>query len=157
MTTFIDTVRRVRPVERESLAVRPEVEPIVSPRRRAEDRRPHGRVIEATGRGRVAGARSCVRPGREVGRLGEWLVLGGIAAAVFLVVVLVGLFASGDAPVTGGTTVVQVRTGDTLWGIATRTAPDEDPRAVVERIVELNGLGTTAAEAGRHLVVPVGS
>ncbi|WP_406692177.1 LysM peptidoglycan-binding domain-containing protein [Saccharopolyspora sp. ID03-671] len=50
-----------------------------------------------------------------------------------------------------------MRTGDTLWGIATRMAPDEDPRAVVERIVELNGLGGASAEAGRHLVVPVGS
>ncbi|MDI2030955.1 LysM peptidoglycan-binding domain-containing protein [Saccharopolyspora sp. TS4A08] len=157
MTTFIDTVRRVRPVERESLAVRPEVEPIVSPRRRAEERRPHGRVIQAAGRGRVGEVRSCARPLRAIGRAGEWLVLGGVAAATFLVVVLVGLFGVGDAPVTGGTTVVQVRTGDTLWGIATRMAPDEDPRAVVERIVELNGLGGASAEAGRHLVVPVGS
>lgn len=157
MTTFIDTVRRVRPVERESLGVRTEVEPIVSPRRRAEDRRPHGRVIGAASGSRVVGARACVRPARGIGRLGEWLVLGGVAAAAFLVVVLVGLFGAGDAPVAGGTTVVQVRTGDTLWGIATRMAPDEDPRAVVERIVELNGLGTAVAEAGRHLVVPVGS
>ncbi|WP_233576373.1 LysM peptidoglycan-binding domain-containing protein [Saccharopolyspora rhizosphaerae] len=84
-------------------------------------------------------------------------MLGGVAASTFLVVVLVGLFGAGDAPVTGGTTVVQVHTGDTLWGIATRTAPGEDPRAVVERIVELNGLGAPVAEAGRHLVVPVSS
>ncbi|SFS67429.1 LysM peptidoglycan-binding domain-containing protein [Saccharopolyspora flava] len=157
MTTFIDTVRRVRPVERETLAVRPEVEPIVSPRRRTADRRPHGRVIQVAGRGRVGGSRSCARPVREIGRAGEWVVLGGVAAATFLVVLMVGLFGAGDAPVTGGTTVVQVRTGDTLWGIATRMAPGQDPRAVVDRIVELNGLGGASAEAGRHLVVPVGS
>lgn len=157
MTTFIDTVRRVRPVERESLAGRPEVEPIVSPLRRAEARRPHGRVIEARRRGQAADARSCARPVLEKGRLGEWLVLSGVAAAAFLGVVLVGLFGAGDAPVAGGTTVVQVRTGDTLWGIATRMAPDADPRAAVDRIVELNGLGSPSAEAGRFLVVPVGS
>ena len=155
MTTFIDTVRRVRPVERESLAVGPEVEPIVSPRRRSDARRPHGRVLEAADRGRGGVARSCAGPARETGRLGEWLVLSGVGAATFLVVVLLGLFGSGDAPVTGGTAVVQVRTGDTLWGIATRMAPDADPRSAVDRIVELNGLGAASAEAGRFLVVPV--
>ncbi|TDC95131.1 LysM peptidoglycan-binding domain-containing protein [Saccharopolyspora aridisoli] len=155
MTTFIDTVRRVRPVERESLAGRPEVEPIVSPLH-PEAHRPHGRVIETRRRVRAAEGRPCARPVRAEGRLGEWLVLSGVAAAAFLVVVLVGLFESGDARVAGGTTVVQVRTGDTLWGIATRVAPDADTRAAVDRIVELNGLGAPSAEPGRFLVVPVG-
>ncbi|QIZ39691.1 LysM peptidoglycan-binding domain-containing protein [Saccharopolyspora sp. ASAGF58] len=69
---------------------------------------------------------------------------------------LMGLFGLGDAPVTGGTAVVEVHGGDTLWGIADRVAPGRDPRAVVAKIVELNELDATAVEAGRLLRVPVG-
>ncbi|MFC7344050.1 LysM peptidoglycan-binding domain-containing protein [Saccharopolyspora griseoalba] len=73
-------------------------------------------------------------------------------------VIMVGLFGvGGDAPGAGETAVVRVHSGDTLWGIANRVAPDADPRAVVQRIVELNGLGAPSAEVGRHLVVPKAS
>jgi len=49
---------------------------------------------------------------------------------------------------------VTVRPGDTLWGIAAKAAPDADPRATVQRIVDLNGLGDTALEPGEQLVLP---
>jgi nucleoid-associated protein YgaU len=73
-------------------------------------------------------------------------------------VIMVGLFeAGGDVSEAGRTAVVRVHAGDTLWGIANRVDPDADPRAVVHRIVELNGLGAPSVEAGSHLVVPTGS
>lgn len=109
-------------------------------------------------RGRARGtARSCARP-RVSGRPGEWFWLASVAAISCGFVVLLGLFGvSGGAPGGDGTAVVQVRAGDTLWGVANRVAPDSDPRAVVQRIVELNGLDASSAEVGSHLVVPTES
>ncbi|GAA2800170.1 LysM peptidoglycan-binding domain-containing protein [Saccharopolyspora taberi] len=141
--------------------------------------------VDATARARrdVPG-RGCARPGAaESGRLaerrwfervlgrrfpsaasacrsrpdGEWFWLGSAAAFAFLIVLLVGLVGpagGGDVPASTG--VVQVRSGDTLWGLADRFAPDSDPRDVVHRIAELNDLDGLTAEVGQSLVVPMG-
>lgn len=52
-----------------------------------------------------------------------------------------GAALTGDvlAASTGGSGTYVVRAGDTLWGIATRLAPEADPRVLVQRLVELNG------------------
>jgi hypothetical protein len=55
------------------------------------------------------------------------------------------------APVTK---VWVVAPGETLWSIATRINPDADPRATVQRIVDLNSLGDAGVFAGERLVVP---
>lgn len=55
------------------------------------------------------------------------------------------------APVVEAVTVLP---GDTLWAIAQRIAPGEDPRDVVHRIRELNGLATSSLQAGQELFVP---
>lgn len=85
-----------------------------------------------------------------------WLLSAG--AFVCLMVVLVGLFGmtGGQSSAPPRTAVVQVRQGDTLWSLAHRFAPNDDPRAVVRRIVDLNALDDSGAQAGQSLVVPVG-
>ncbi len=49
-----------------------------------------------------------------------------------------------------------VRAGDTLWSIATRVAPQEDPRAVVDSIETANGVDGASLVPGQSLVVPSG-
>jgi nucleoid-associated protein YgaU len=47
-----------------------------------------------------------------------------------------------------------VRSGDTIWAIARRAAPGHDPRAVVDAILESNGLDAGDLVPGQMLVVP---
>lgn len=54
------------------------------------------------------------------------------------------------------TAVVQVGAGETLWDVAQRVAPESDPRAVVERIRQLNGIEGSAVQPGQQLWVPDG-
>lgn len=57
-----------------------------------------------------------------------------------------------DGPATAS---VVVQPGETLWDIAKRVAPEQDPRATVSIIRELNGLGGKASvKPGQGLVVP---
>jgi Tfp pilus assembly protein FimV len=53
---------------------------------------------------------------------------------------------------------VTVAPGETLWSIARRLArPEDDPRQIVARVMELNGLpGDGRLRAGQRLAVPVG-
>jgi nucleoid-associated protein YgaU len=50
--------------------------------------------------------------------------------------------------------VVTVAPGDTLWSIATRVAPDVDPRAEVAALQQRNGLSGVALVPGQILRVP---
>jgi len=47
-----------------------------------------------------------------------------------------------------------VHAGDTLWSVAKRIAPRNDPRDVVEQIREVNHLGTAQLKAGQQLLLP---
>jgi LysM repeat protein len=47
-----------------------------------------------------------------------------------------------------------VQSGDTLWSIANSVAGDEDVRAVVDRIQQVNGLSGSALEPGQVLHLP---
>jgi len=47
-----------------------------------------------------------------------------------------------------------VRQGDTLWSIARRVAPGEDPRPLVDAIVSVNGVDAGAIVPGQTLLVP---
>ncbi len=49
---------------------------------------------------------------------------------------------------------VTVAPGQTLWQIARSVAPADDPRDTIDRIRDLNGLGTETVRAGQRLVVP---
>ncbi|MUL43013.1 LysM peptidoglycan-binding domain-containing protein [Streptomonospora sp. PA3] len=56
---------------------------------------------------------------------------------------------SGQAPAT-----VVVQDGDTLWDIAQRVRPGDDPRSTVHEIVRVNGLSESELEPGQELVMP---
>jgi hypothetical protein len=50
---------------------------------------------------------------------------------------------------------VAVEPGDTVWTIARSLHEDRDIRDTVQRILELNGLGSAVLHPGQLLVVPV--
>jgi Tfp pilus assembly protein FimV len=81
------------------------------------------------------------------------------ALAIVLVVAMFLLVAPGlargdgpDRPAPRVTYVVQP--GDTLWSIARRVAPGQDPRPVVDRLIEANDL-RGGLQAGEELSIPV--
>ena len=47
-----------------------------------------------------------------------------------------------------------VHAGETLWAVAQRVAPGQDPRAVVQRIREINHLDGGVVQAGQQLLLP---
>ncbi|MEI2267874.1 MULTISPECIES: LysM peptidoglycan-binding domain-containing protein [unclassified Microbacterium] len=66
-----------------------------------------------------------------------------------------GALASGDAGTPAGSfSTVTVLPGDSLWTIAQDIAPDSDPRDVIDEIVRLNALPSTAVDAGESLAIP---
>lgn len=81
-----------------------------------------------------------------------------VAAAALLAVLAIGspvARAVGGSDGSDGATVTYVvRPGDTLWSVAQRHAPGEDPREVVHEIAALNELGHGPLLPGRSLVLP---
>lgn len=71
-------------------------------------------------------------------------------------VVATGQFADAadSAPAGPVTAVVVVQPGESLWSIAQSIAPGADPREMVLRLRELNGLGSAVVVPGQSLVVP---
>jgi LysM repeat protein len=90
---------------------------------------------------------------------------GRALAILLFAAVLLGAFslgrtasqaASPSSPAT--TTAVQhatVQPGDSLWSVARRVAPDNDPREVVEQIRRLNDLTSADIQVGQQLLLPV--
>ena len=81
------------------------------------------------------------------------------ALAVVLVVVVFMLvapgLAKGDGPDRQAPRVTYVvESGDTLWSIARRVAPGQDPRPVVDGLIEANHL-RGGLQAGQELSIPV--
>ena len=70
-----------------------------------------------------------------------------------LVVVAATTVTSGGPRTTADVVVVS---GDTLWSIAQRTAPDDEVWSVIDEISALNGLTGVDLVPGQVLVVPVG-
>lgn len=52
------------------------------------------------------------------------------------------------------TVVIKVEAGQTLWDVAVKVAPNEDPRATIWTIREMNHLQTSEILAGQALTVP---
>ena len=91
-------------------------------------------------------------------------VVVGFAATVTLVLLWLtvgpGAFAGSreghDASPRPARTVV-VEPGETLWDIASAADPGTDPRVVVKRIIDLNGLaGDPTVQPGQELRLPAG-
>ncbi len=51
---------------------------------------------------------------------------------------------------------VTVAPGQTMWEVARQAAPEQDPRVIVQRIIDLNGLSGASLTAGQELAVPLG-
>lgn len=122
-------------------------------------RRPAGRLVEygATPTGLPA-----LRPQRVLPSSARVRVRVAVAGAL-LVMDLAGAWlglaalAGSSAPdVPSETAVVQVHQGESLSELSARVAPGVSRGAVVQRIVQLNGLTDVAVRAGQALVVPFG-
>jgi LysM repeat protein len=89
-----------------------------------------------------------------------WVVLGALAVAVAAAFLLIAHLSASSAGSVGGASrpavaasAVTVRSGDTLWSIAARVAPDRDPRAVVDDLQRLNHLTDAGLVPGEVLRV----
>lgn len=97
------------------------------------------------------------RRGRRVVAAAAWCAVAGAAALAVLLAVLV-LGGSAEAGPGVGERVASVeyvvRPGETLWGIASAWAPDQDPRDAVAELVEFNALPGVGLLAGQRLLLP---
>ena len=89
-----------------------------------------------------------------------------VALAAALLATLVSLLLAGVAQATNGApspraateNLVQVivRPGQSLWSVAESADPDQDTRAVIQQIIDLNSLNGDTVFAGQQLWVPRG-
>ena len=49
---------------------------------------------------------------------------------------------------------VNVSSGDTLWSMAQRYAPDTDPNSWIEDVTAMNNLGSVGVVAGERIAIP---
>jgi len=86
------------------------------------------------------------------------------ATAAALLVTVVSLFLAGVAQATNNSpsspaarqnlVQVVVHPGQSLWSVAESADPDQDPRAVIQQIIDLNSLNGDTVFAGEQLWVP---
>jgi hypothetical protein len=101
--------------------------------------------------------RGATRTGVRLTRRGRLVVLAAalvIAFAVGVFVTAAGSVATQEPGTPEPTRIVQVGSGETLWGIAAELDDDGDVRAMMERIERLNALESSVLQAGQRLVVP---
>ena len=89
-----------------------------------------------------------------------------VALAAALLVTLVSLLLAGVAQATNdgpspraareNLVQVIVRPGQSLWSVAESAVPDQDTRAVIQQIIDLNSLNGDTVFAGQQLWVPRG-
>ena len=87
-------------------------------------------------------------------RLAVILIAASIGAS-WAVPVVRALGESSRPVLVSGSSYV-VRRGDTLWSIAERLSPGEDPRPVVDALASMNDVRPGMLIPGRTLVVPSG-
>jgi hypothetical protein len=131
-------------------------------RRPVTERRVTQRPVSRARASQPAGL-TLTRRGRLVVALGVLALV--LAAFVGLVVLLLGPTATPASATTSsaaagvvsahsGLATITVRSGETLWAIATRVAPNADPRETITAIEQVNNLRTGYVYAGQRLVVP---
>ncbi|WP_207391331.1 LysM peptidoglycan-binding domain-containing protein [Streptomonospora litoralis] len=97
------------------------------------------------------------RRGRVVALTVATVLATGVLAGLFVAVATGGASASGaptESALTEAPSTVVVRDGDTLWEIAQRVRPGDDPRSTVHEIVRVNSLSESELEPGQELVMP---
>jgi LysM repeat protein len=115
-----------------------------------------GVVIPLTRRREQIPGRAPRRPGRvRLTRRGRvvvlvfFLLLAGLGVAI-------AAPASRAADPAGDPPTAVVLPGDTLWSVAERYAPGDDPFGTIEEIRRLNGLRDNTVYTGQHLTLPNG-
>jgi nucleoid-associated protein YgaU len=98
-------------------------------------------------------------PPLRLTRRGVFVLALLVAAVALAIVALAARTAAGSAGSSDGGArsagaAVTVRSGDTLWSIASRVAPDRDPRAEVAALQRANRLSGAALTPGQVLRVP---
>lgn len=118
------------------------------------------RSIPATGPKQRFGGVRLNRRGRIVIGIGTAVIL---AIAVVVAGGALGILsgAVSESPAAASSTAsspqvdhVTVRAGQTLWQIASKAAPNADPRETILQIRKLNDLPTSAVRAGQTILVP---
>lgn len=96
-------------------------------------------------------------------RRGRLLFIGiPLMAAAACLVFALGFFNSPATAASGGalpaleTVTYTVAPGDTVWRIANAVAEQDDPRDVVQSIMELNELESSTIHVGQQLFLPAG-
>ena len=92
---------------------------------------------------------------------------GRATLLVLLVAVLLAAFSLGRANSQAATTAgegpvpaigqITVQQGESLWAVARRVAPRNDPREVMAQIVRLNELTDSQLQIGQQLLLPAAS
>lgn len=105
---------------------------------------------------RVQQSRSTRRASVRLTRRGR--VALGVVTALSAIIALAATGPQADAADSGSqlpvTASVVVQPGDTVWSIAKSLDPQADPRELVSRIRDLNGLADAVVVAGQALIVP---
>jgi hypothetical protein len=87
-------------------------------------------------------------------RRGIAVVAGLVVTVGAALVLLAWQFGPSQPPAPAlGSSHITVQAGDTLWSIASRVAPERDPRAEIAQIQRLNGLAGVNLVAGQTLRV----
>jgi len=95
------------------------------------------------------------RPPLRLTRRGRVVVLAFFVLMASLAsAVLLATASRADDRETGPAPTVVVQRDDTLWAIATRTAPDRDPYAAMAEIKKLNGIRGYVVHPGQRLELP---
>jgi hypothetical protein len=88
-------------------------------------------------------------------RRGRMFLLLAMVLAAFVAFSTMRIATQAGTTYTGSAThTVTVRPGETLWQIARRVAPQDDPRDTIHRLRDLNALDATVLQAGQRLIVP---
>ncbi|MDP9496076.1 MAG: LysM peptidoglycan-binding domain-containing protein [Actinomycetota bacterium] len=109
-------------------------------------------VPAEAGAARLAAPRAALRLTRR----------GRAAVLLALVALLLGAFAAGRTASQASQEPEQrsvlsqttVQRGESLWTVARRVAPEQDPRQVVVALRRLNSLPTAQVQAGQQLLLP---
>jgi nucleoid-associated protein YgaU len=129
------------------MSVATEFAPVVYIPERARTQRPSATILTLRPPSEAA-----VAAPLRLTRRGVLALSAAVAALAIALVWLAALSAPAASPAPAGAPVsVTVHSGDTLWSIATRVAPDRDPRAEVATLQQLNHLSGVTLQAGQVL------
>jgi Tfp pilus assembly protein FimV len=82
-------------------------------------------------------------------------VVAAALVAVLMSPLAAGAVRRGEPSAPAAQQVVVVQAGDTLWSIAQRVRPGDDPRVVAGEITAANGVQPGVLAVGSSLVVPL--